>query len=54
MIGNNLDYYFKNNTSDKVTSNKLWSFDRKIIDELYEKCSFNFILKDTIINKDEI
>jgi hypothetical protein len=22
MIGNNLDYYFKNNTSDKVTSNK--------------------------------
>ena len=54
MIGNNLDYYFKNNTSDKVTSNKLWSFDRKIIDELYEKFSFNFILKDTIINKDEI
>ena len=54
MIGNNLDYYFKNNTSDKITNNKLWSFDRKIIDELYEKFSFNFILKDSIINKDEI
>jgi len=54
MIGNNLDYYFKHNISDKVTNNKLWSFDRKIIDELYEKFSFNFILKDSIINKDEI
>lgn len=54
MIGNNLVYYFKNNTSDKVTNNKLWSFDRKIIDEIYEKFSFNLILKESIINKDEI
>ena len=53
MIGNNLSYYFENDTGDKVTSNKLWSFDKKIIDELYEKYSLNLITNNFIINENE-
>jgi len=52
IIGKNLNYYFENDNddSDNFTNNKLWSFDRKIIDELYEKFAYNLILKNFIIN----
>ena len=53
MIGNNLNYYFENDIGDKITSNKLWSFDKKIIDELYEKYSLNLISNNYIINGNE-
>ena len=54
MIGNNLNYYFKNEKSDNPMHNKLWNFDKKIIDELYEKFSLNLILNNFIINNNEI
>ena len=55
MIGKNLNYYFENLNENNHTSNKLWNFDKKIIDELYEKYAFNLISKNYIINvNDEI
>ena len=54
MIGNNLNYYFETNKSDNVINNKLWGFDKKIIDELYEKFSLNLIVKNFKININEI
>jgi hypothetical protein len=54
MIGNNLNYYFKNEKSDNPMHNKLWNFDKRIIDELYEKFSLNLILNNFIINNNEI
>ena len=54
MIGNNLNYYFKNDKDDNPMHNKLWNFDKKIIDELYEKFSLNLILNNFIINTNEI
>ena len=53
MIGNNLNYYFAKDIGDKVTNNKLWSFDKKIIDELYEKYALNLITNNYIINGNE-
>ena len=52
LIGKNLNYYFENDKEncEDFTNNKLWSFDKKIIDELYEKFSYNLILKNYIIN----
>jgi len=54
MIGNNLNYYFKNDKGDNPMNNKLWNFDKKIIDELYDKFSLNLILNNFIINTNEI
>ena len=54
LIGNNLNFYFKNDKGDNPMNNKLWNFDKKIIDELYEKFSFNLILNNFIINTNEI
>ena len=53
MIGNNLNYYFAKDIGDNVTNNKLWSFDKKIIDELYEKFALNLITNNYIINENE-
>ena len=53
MIGNNLNYYFAKDIGDNVTNNKLWSFDKKIIDELYEKYALNLITNNYIINENE-
>ena len=53
MIGNNLNYYFTKDIGDNVTNNKLWSFDKKIIDELYEKFALNLITNNYIINENE-
>ena len=53
MIGKNLNYYFESN-EENYANNKLWGFDKKIIDELYEKFCFNLITKNFIIkNEDE-
>ena len=49
MIGKNLNYYFESN-DDNYMNNKLWGFDKKIIDELYEKFCLNLIIKNYIIN----
>jgi hypothetical protein len=53
MIGKNLNYYFKNDNNDNYANNKLLSFDKKIIDEIYEKYSFNLIVNNYLINKNE-
>ena len=54
IIGNNLNYYFKNDKGDNPMNNKLWNFDKKIIDELYDKFSLNLILNNFTINTNEI
>ena len=54
IIGNNLNYYFKNDKGDNPMKNKLWNFDKKIIDELYDKFSLNLILNNFTINTNEI
>ena len=54
MIGQNLNYYFENNDINDYKSNKLWGFDKKIIDELYDKFSYNLVRKNFIININEM
>ena len=54
MIGNNLRYFFINDKDDNFTNNKLWNFDKKIIDELYEKFFLNLIIRNYIIISNEI
>ena len=49
MIGKNLNYYFENFSDNDYAANKLWNFDKKIIDELYEKYAFSLISKNYII-----
>ena len=53
MIGKNLNYYFKSNKDENFINNKLWGFDKKIIDEIYEKYSFNLIMNNYIIKTNE-
>ena len=53
MIGKNLNYYFKNDNNDNYVNNRLLNFDKKIIDEIYEKYSFNLIMNNYLINKHE-
>ena len=52
MIGKNLNYYFENDNEIGI-NNKLWGFDKKIIDELYEKFSYNLIVKNYLINTND-
>ena len=54
VIGKNLNYYFEND-NENIINNKLWGFDKKIVDELYEKFSYNLIMRNFIISiNDEI
>jgi hypothetical protein len=53
MIGKNLNYYFENFSDNDYAANKLWNFDKKIIDELYEKYAFSLISKNYIINMND-
>ena len=54
IIGINLDYFFKKKNLNNDYSNiELWSLDKKIIDEVYEKFLYNFISKNYKVGKDE-
>ena len=57
IIGKNLDFFFssKNKIND-YSHNQLWSLDKKIIDEIFEKFSYNLISKnyEVKININEI
>ena len=53
MIGKNLNYYFRNDNNDNYVNNRLLGFDKKIIDEIYEKYSLNLIMNNYLINKHE-
>ena len=52
VIGKNLNYYFEND-NETIINNKLWGFDKKIIDELYEKFSYNLIMRNYLINSND-
>ena len=54
IIGINLDYFFKKkNIGNDYSNNELWSLDKKIIDEIYEKFLYNFISKNYKVGKEE-
>ena len=52
IIGLNLDHFFNNKyLKNDFSHNKLWSLDKKIIDEIYEKFSFNLISNNYKVGK---
>ena len=54
IIGKNLNYFFNSRyIFNDYTHNQLWSLDKKIIDELYEKYSYNLIAKNYIVSTHE-
>ena len=51
IIGKNLNYFFNSRyIFNDYTHNQLWSLDKKIIDELYEKFSYNLISKNYVVS----
>ena len=54
IIGKNLNYFFNSRyIFNDYTHNQLWSLDKKIIDELYEKYSYNLISKNYVMSTHE-